>query len=104
EELLQALEDSLLIEIERRAIDELYERFPETNIIGRKILECYYRDAEERAFLARLPSADRRYKRFVLTRPELLGRVPMKFIASYLSMTLETLCRIRAKMIQNQSK
>jgi|SRR5690606_37262940 len=102
EEYLQVIEDSLLIEIERQAIDEMYERFPEANIIGRKILERYYRDAEERAFLSRLPSAERRCRRFVQTRPELVGRIPMKYIASYLGMTLETLCRIRAKALQNQ--
>ncbi|NGM63610.1 Crp/Fnr family transcriptional regulator [Sphingobacterium sp. SGG-5] len=101
EEHLQVIEDSLLIEIERQAIDEMYERFPEANIIGRKILERYYRDAEERAFLSRLPSAERRYRRFTRTRPELVGRIPMKYVASYLSMTLETLCRIRAKALQN---
>ena len=97
EEYLQVLEDSQLIQICRRDIEDMYESFPEANIIARKILEIHYRDAEERAFLSRLPSAQKRYNRFVLTRPELVGRVPIKYIASYLGMKLETLCRIRTK-------
>src|SRR5690606_34165918 len=86
EEYLQVIEDSLLIVITRQSIDEMYARFPEANTIGRKILERYYRDADERAFLSRLPSAEKRYKRFLLKRPELVGRIPMKYIASYLGM------------------
>jgi len=104
EEYLQVIEDSILIEITRRSIDEIYERFHEANIIGRKILERYYRDAEERAFLSRLPSAEKRYRRLVLTRPELIGRIPMKYIASYLGMKLETLCRIRTKSLHTPIK
>ena len=37
EEYLQVIEDSLLIVITRQSIDELYERFQEANVIGRKI-------------------------------------------------------------------
>ncbi len=98
EEYIQALEDSTLIGISQRALDEMYERFVEANIIGRKILERYYRDADERAFLCRLPSAEKRYRRFAATRPSLLGRVTLKYIASYLNMKVETLCRVKAKI------
>ncbi|MFD2966819.1 Crp/Fnr family transcriptional regulator [Sphingobacterium bambusae] len=98
EEYIQALEDSTLIGISQQALDEMYERFVEANIIGRKLLERYYRDADERAFLCRLPSAEKRYRRFAATRPSLLGRVTLKYIASYLNMKVETLCRVKAKM------
>jgi hypothetical protein len=37
----------------------------------------------------------RRYKRLVDTRPNLANRIPLKYIASYLGITLETLSRIR---------
>ena len=97
DEYLQALEDTLLIEISRASLEKLYDNFYEANIIGRKILERYYRDAEERAYLCRLPSAEKRYRRFALTRPSLLGRVSLKYLASYLGMKHETLCRVRAK-------
>ncbi|KGE14135.1 Crp/Fnr family transcriptional regulator [Sphingobacterium deserti] len=98
EEYIQALEDSTLIGIEQSALDAMYDRYYEANIIGRKILERYYRDADERAFLCRLPSAEKRFRRFVATRSSLLGRVKLKYIASYLNMKLETLCRIKVKV------
>lgn len=97
-EYIQALEDTLLIALSRTSLEDAYILFPEANIIGRKILELYYMDADERAFICRLPSAEKRIKRFAETRPALLRRVTLKYIASYLNMKLETFCRIKAKM------
>ncbi len=98
EEFLQALEPTELIALPTQAVEELYEKFPETNLIGRKILEQSYRDAEERAFICRLPTAEERYRRFLQSRGSLLNRVPLKYIANYLGMKMETLSRIRSKL------
>lgn len=95
EEHLQAIETTHLVAIPYALIEELYEKIPEANVIGRKLLEASYRDAEERAYICRIPSAEKKYKRFVETRPTLANRVALKYIASYLGMTLETLSRIR---------
>jgi CRP-like cAMP-binding protein len=96
EEYLQALEKAELVAIPISLINYLYENFIEANIIGRKILEDNYRGAEERAYISRIPSAVKRYKRFVETRPGLLNRIPLKYIASYLGMTVETMSRTRS--------
>ena len=87
-----------MVGIPYSTIEFLYEKYPETNIIGRKVLEESYRDAEERAFISRIPSAELKYKRFLETKGDLINRIPLKFIASYLGMTLETLSRIRSRM------
>lgn len=97
EEYLQALEDTDLVAIPTRLIDYLYENFPEANIIGRKLLEENYRGAEERAYISRIPLAQKRYLRFIETRPGLVNRISIKHIASYLGMTLETLSRVRGQ-------
>ena len=98
---IQALEDCELSTLSLEDLQHLYDHFPEANIVGRKILEKYYRDAEERAFIARLMEATSKYKHFIATKSDLLNRVPLKFIASYLGMTLETLSRIRSKLSRN---
>jgi CRP-like cAMP-binding protein len=95
---IQAVEDCELSTLSFEDLQYLYDHFPEANIVGRKILEKYYRDAEERAFIARLMEATSKYKHFIATKADLLNRVPLKFIASYLGMTLETLSRIRSKL------
>jgi CRP-like cAMP-binding protein len=98
---IQALEDCELSALSLEDLQYLYEHFPEANVVGRKVLEKYYRDAEERAFIARLMEATSKYKHFIATKSDLLNRVPLKFIASYLGMTLETLSRIRSKLSRN---
>ena len=86
-----------LVGLEYCSIDYLYKYFPETNIVARIMLEEIYRAAEERAYISRIPSAEKKYKRFIETSPELVNRISLKYIASYLSMTQETLSRIRTR-------
>ena len=100
---IQAIEDCDLIGLTYENMEFLYSHFPEVNIVGRKILQKYYRDAEERAFIARLTEATSKYKRFIATKSDMLNRVPLKFVASYLGMTLETLSRIRSKLSRGNS-
>ena len=99
---VQAIEDCELTGLHYDDLQYMYENFPEINIVGRKILEKYYRDAEERAYIARLTEATSKYKHFIATKSHLLNRVPLKYVASYLGMTLETLSRIRSKLSQNK--
>jgi CRP-like cAMP-binding protein len=97
DEYIQAIENCELIAIPFDALQEIYERFPEMNKVGRLLLEKYYGESEERVFICRIPSAQSRYQHFVESRPELANRIPLKYIASYLGMTLETLSRLRAR-------
>lgn len=98
QEYLQALEDVDLIAIPHVLSEYLYENFAEANIVGRKMMELYYRSAEERAYLCRISSAEKRYKRFLVSFPDLINRVSLKYIASFLAVRLETLSRIRTKI------
>ena len=98
EEYIQAIEKSLLIAIPYKSVEYMYETFTEANIIGRMILEDNYRGAEERAYICRVPSAEKKYQRFLATRPGLTNRISLKYIASYLNMTNETLSRVRASI------
>ena len=95
---IEALEECVLYGIHRDDMQHLYSHFPESNAVVRIILERYYQDAEERAYISRLTEATAKYHRFINTKSHLLNRIPLKFIASYLGMTLETLSRIRSRM------
>ncbi|HLX67444.1 MAG TPA: Crp/Fnr family transcriptional regulator [Puia sp.] len=94
---IQALEKSELLSLTLAELEVMYERFPECNILARKILQRYYADAEQRAFIARLTKAENKYRYFLKRHPALSNRIPLKYIASYLGVTLETLSRIRKK-------
>ena len=94
---IQALEKCELLSLTLAELETMYERFPECNILARKILQRYYADAEKRAFIARLTKAENKYRHFLLRHQALSNRIPLKYIASYLGVTLETLSRIRKK-------
>lgn len=57
EEFLQALEDSLVIAIPMAVTEEVFTKFPETNVIGRKLWQLSYLKAIERAFTIRITSS-----------------------------------------------
>lgn len=96
---MQAIENCEMLEISFTDLENLYQQFPEFNIVVRKLLQKYYRDAEGRAFIVRLSKAETKYLHFIKSHSHLTNRVPLKFIASFLGMTLETLSRVRKKMV-----
>jgi CRP-like cAMP-binding protein len=98
-EYLQALEDCELIRVPYTLIDYAYSNFEETNIIGRKLLALHYYAASERSILARIPNALRRYRRLEESKKMDLNKIPLRYLASYLGMRLETLSRIRSKVL-----
>lgn len=100
EEYLQALEDTLVVAIPLSYMETFFIKYPETNIIGRKLWQYSYHKAIERAFTCRLSSARKKYLRFIETHPNISNRVPLKYIASYLGITQETLSRIRSSKMK----
>ncbi len=95
DEYIETIDKVLAIAIPHEMSKLLYENFPIANYVGRKMTEIYFQSAAERAYLCRLPTAQKRYQRFLLTYPHLVKRVPLKYIASFIGMRLETLSRIR---------
>lgn len=96
-EYLQALEETDLVAMPVAFTEFIFETFPETNFICRRLWEYNYQGAEERAYICRITSAEKKYKRFMETSPQLINRISLKYIASYLGMTLETLSRVRSR-------
>lgn len=95
-EYIVAMEDSYTVFLHYRDIQQLYKRFPLFNEIGRKQVEHSFYKAEQRTQMLRGLSAAERYDKFCEMHPDLLRRVPLKYIASYLGMTDVTLSRLRA--------
>jgi len=95
---MQAIEDCELLALAWADYQNLFTRFPEFNIVARKILQKYYQDAEGRAFIARLTKAENKYRLFTTRYGHLANRIPLKYIASFLGITLETLSRVRKRL------
>jgi len=97
-EYIETIEPSVLARIHYNRLQQLYNKYPELNFIARVITENYFVKSEERLYLLRRHAAEERYIYFKDRYPSLLQRVPLKHIASYLGLTLETLSRIRNKI------
>jgi len=95
-EILETLEASSLLVMSHSTLQKLYREYVEFNVIGRVITEKYYIRSEEKANELRMLSARERYASMMKNERNILPRVPLGIIASYLGMTQSTLSRIRA--------
>ena len=98
QENMQAIENCEMLALTYSDFQDLYIKFPEFNIVARKLLQKYYQDAERRAFIARVTKAEKKYRLFLTRYGHLANRIPLKYIASFLGITLETLSRVRKKL------
>ena len=94
---IHAIEDCELIALSHSDLEIMYIKFPAFNTTVRKLTEIYYMHAEHRAYIARLKNANQKYQLFLKQYGHLSNRVPVKYIASFLGITLETLSRLRGK-------
>lgn len=97
DEFIEALEDTTLACIRYTEIQRLYKDYPQFNIVGRKQTEYSLYTSELRTRMLRKHTAEEKYSFFMNQHPDLINRVPLKYIATYLGMNEETLSRIRSK-------
>lgn len=95
---LQALEDVETFGIHRDSLYKIYDDYPEIERLSRLLTERYFvaTEAYRRGF--HHLSAAQRYDELISNSPEIIQRIPLTHIASYLGVSLETLSRIRAKL------
>ena len=94
---IQMLEDSEVVAINATQLFRLYNDFPDIERLFRKIFEAGYVDTVNRLESLQFHSAEERYRDLLDTSPDILKRVPLKFIASYLGITPVSLSRIRGQ-------
>jgi CRP-like cAMP-binding protein len=93
---IQVLEDTEVVAINATQLFKLYDTFPEIERLFRKIFESAYVDTVHRIEGIQFHSAEERYATLINEAPDVLKRVPLKHIASYLGITQVSLSRIRA--------
>ncbi|RYZ91073.1 MAG: Crp/Fnr family transcriptional regulator [Proteobacteria bacterium] len=96
-ESIQALEDCVLHYIDYNELQDIYRRFPEFNFVGRVLTERYYGLSEQRLYGIRMQRSQERYDYLMEHHPELVLRVPAKYLASYLGITEVTMSKVKAR-------
>jgi CRP-like cAMP-binding protein len=95
---VQAIEDSIVLELPHERLERLYESIPK--------LERYFRVITQRAFVSFQQrvvekislSAEERYLAFTAKYPGIELRIPQKWVASYLGISAEFLSKIKKRL------
>jgi len=92
---IQAGEPSTIYAFDKDTLLDLYKVSPEIESFGRKLLEQLLIAQEEHSNLFKLYAPNERYHYLELHKPQILQRISLTQLASYLGMARETLSRIR---------
>lgn len=94
---IELLEDSVFYKINTSELTDLCLTDIHIANWGRKFAEQELLKAEERFIARQVKMASERYSELIRNSPELVQRIQLSYIASYLGITQVSLSRIRAK-------
>ena len=97
-ESMELMENSVLYLLKRKDLHELFKEDIHIANWGRKFAESEFLQTEERLISLLFTTASERYMKLIQNNPELLQRIPLECLASYLGITPVSLSRIRAKL------
>lgn len=94
--IIQLLEPSEILAIHHDDLMRLCKEHHEVEHLFRMMLTTSLLLSQERVDSLQFETAQQRYKKLVASNPDIVQRVPLAYIASFLGITQETLSRIRA--------
>lgn len=100
---IQALEDVELITISYKHLQHLFASSPAWERFGRIATENLYVAAQLRNEMLMLEKPAERYVNLTKTQPQLLGRVPLYHLASYIGIKQPSLSRIRKRIAKTNA-
>ena len=97
-ETVECIEDTTLYVLKRDVLDTCFSNNVDIANWGRKFAETEFLNAEEKFIPLLFTTATERYRALLENHPELLQRVSLECLASYLGVTAQSLSRIRAEL------
>lgn len=94
-EIISAITDCELITISKENLEFLYSNYPKWERLGRRIIEEMFVESQRRVYSFITETAETRYKKLLKQYPEMLHDVPLKYIADFLGIKLQSLSRLR---------
>lgn len=98
--IIEAMEPVTAISVSKQNLEALISKNKKWERIGRIIITHYFLVQERRILDNLRYSTKERFVRFMNANPDLLLRVPQKYLASYLNIKPETFSRLKAQMIK----
>jgi CRP-like cAMP-binding protein len=102
--LVETLEPSTFLSITREHLEELYKDHPLMERLGRIVITHLFLQREEWEYECLRLDTRERFLRFVENYPDLMQRVPQKYLASYLNMKPETFSRLKHLLQRPRTK
>ena len=99
---IEAIEQSVILQLEKNDLIHLYTHFPNFNRNFRVIIEDKYVELQNRVLQNISSTAEERYLAFLDQYPLLSARLPNTQIAAYLGITPEFLSNIRQKITKKK--
>ena len=96
--LVETIEHCTLWEFEYQKLESLFSSSQELEKVGRRFANYAIALMEERFDNLHFNTAKERYQLLMKNQSELINRIPLGMIASYLGITQETLSRIRSQV------
>lgn len=93
---IELLEDAEIYSLQYDKLENVFRDFPVVERLGRLIVTHNYLLLDERTKLFAFCTAEERYERLIEQIPDILQRVKLGHVASYLGISQEHLSRIRA--------
>jgi len=97
-ESIELLEDCTLYKLDSSILNRLFKNDIHIANWGRVFAEQELLKTEEMLIARQIKSASERYAELIRNNPELLQRIKLSYISSYLGITQVSLSRIRAKL------
>lgn len=95
---IETLTETILWRISLKDLQEVYKKTNSGNIIGRKMAENMFLLKSKREISLLSKTAEERYLNLFSDRPNLLQKIPLQYIASYIGVTPQALSRIRKRI------
>lgn len=95
---IELLENCVLYKLDVTALNDFFAKDIHIANWGRRFAEQELLKTEERLIARQFKTASERYNELIKNNPELIQRIQLSHIASYLGITQVSLSRIRAKV------
>lgn len=92
---IETIEPTVFFSITYENLQEAYDLFPKAERLGRLLLSDLFVKKDTRYFDQLRKDTRERFLDYVRTHPQMLQRVPQKYIASYLNIKPETFSRLK---------
>jgi CRP-like cAMP-binding protein len=93
--IIETIEPVTFLSINYADVQAVYEKYPITEKIGRLVLTEMFIKKDKRDFKQLNTTTRERFLEYMHTHPDMLQRVPQKYLASYLNIKPETFSRLK---------